>query len=420
MNAMNSILFVDDESRLLDGLRRTLRSLRHQWDMEFALGGQEALAALQRRPFDVIVSDMRMPGIDGAQLLRIVEQKHPRTVRLALSGQTSKQTILESVGPIHQYLPKPCDAPTLRDTIARACSLREFLTDKKLQGLISQLDFLPCLASAYSELILELQSDEARTDKVAQIISRDVGMSAKTMQLVNSAFFGVRTHVADVAHAVTLLGLDTIKALVLSINIFGQFDDQAAPSIIPLGALWEHSWTVGQYARLIAENAGLDRQTADHAMMAGLLHDVGMTILAAKMPQDYQDALARVKDSGLSIVAAEHDVIGATHAEVGAYLLGLWGFPDATIEAVTYHHCPGKANCQELSILTAVHTANCLTNQIHPTDNRLGSTAAPDTDYLEKLGLAEELAVWRQACLNGAQVNNQAPQEQDACIAPAG
>ena len=421
MTTKNSILFVDDESRLLDGLRRTLRSMRDQWDMVFAHGGQEALAALERQAFDVIVSDMRMPGIDGAQLLRIVEQKYPRTVRLALSGQTSKRQILESVGPIHQYLPKPCDVSTLRDTITRACSLREFLTNEKLQGIISQLESLPCLASVYAELIDELQSDDVCIDRVGQIISRDVGMCAKILQLVNSAFFGVTTHVEDIAHAVKLLGLDTVKALVLSIQVFGQFDGQTASAILSLDALWEHSWTVGKWARQIAKIAGLDQQTLDHAMVAGLLHDIGMLVLTAKMPQDYQTVLAQVKDRDITIIAAEHDVIGTTHAQVGAYLLGLWGFPHAIIEAVTCHHCPSKAHRQEFSILTAVHVANCLTNQVYPTDNRPGSIADVDIAYLEALGLADELAVWREDCLKDAQDKcNQAQDEQNICAAPAG
>ena len=179
MSDKETILFVDDEPRVLAGIRRMLHSMRNEWDVSFANGGAEALEMLAQKPFSVIVSDMRMPGMTGVQLLEEVRSRYPKMVRIALSGQSSKKSILRSVGPIHQYLPKPCSADILRSTVARTCALRTLLTVDKLQGVISQLEVLPSLPSLYDELMRELQLPSPSLKVVGKIVSRDIGMSAK-------------------------------------------------------------------------------------------------------------------------------------------------------------------------------------------------------------------------------------------------
>jgi HD-like signal output (HDOD) protein len=397
------IIFVDDEPNVLNGLRRMLRSMRNQWDMAFADGGQKALDALSETPFDVIVSDMRMPGIDGSQLLNKVKEQYPRMIRIALSGQTSKETILRSVGPIHQYLPKPCNAETLKTTISRACSCRNLLTNEKLQGLISQLESLPCMSRLYTQLIEELQSDDASIDKVAYIISHDVAMSAKILQLVNSAFFGVRQYVTDISQAVTLLGLDIVKALVLSVKIFSQFN-QIKLDNFSFDTLWEHSFIVGQWSKLIARAENADQKTIDYAMVAGMLHDIGKLVFAMKMSEEYEQVLSLAKNNNITIYHAEKELIGATHAGVGAYLLGLWGFSNSIIEALTFHHRPAEVSTKQFSPLTAVHAANVLAHEISVTNGEPDKSIEINTDYLEDLGLARRLSIWQEVCLDSLKV----------------
>lgn len=107
------VLFVDDEQEVLEGLRNLLRRNRHEWDMVFALGGYEALAELSRGTVDVVVTDMRMPGMDGAQLLAQVKTVSPSTARLVLSGHAEKEAILRALPVAHQFLSKPCGGGTL-------------------------------------------------------------------------------------------------------------------------------------------------------------------------------------------------------------------------------------------------------------------------------------------------------------------
>ncbi len=316
------ILFVDDEPNVLGGLRRMLYPLRGEWETAFASSGPDALAKLAESPFDVVVSDMRMPGMDGAQLLTEVMQRYPQVVRIVLSGQSDKEMILRSVGPAHQYLAKPCDAETLKQTIARACVLRDLLADERLKQLVTKVSSLPSLPTVYARMVEALQSPDASIQTVSRIVAEDVGMTAKILQLVNSAFFGLRRHVSSPSEAAVFLGLETIKALVLSIHVFSQFQGASVPGF-SLEGLWKHSLAVGAGAKRLAAEENQDRRDVDHALMAGLLHDAGKLVLAANLPEQYAEALARAADSQGPPWQAERDVVGAGHAEVGAYLLGL-------------------------------------------------------------------------------------------------
>ena len=157
------ILLVDDESNIRDGMRRMLHSMRNEWEMEFAASGDAALQVLNewknaQKPFDVVISDMRMPGMDGAELLSRVKDISPDSVRLILSGHSDTASIMKTVGTAHQYLNKPCNPELLKRTITRAFSLRMLLRDESLQQIVSQIDSLPSLPVVYQEVMACLQS----------------------------------------------------------------------------------------------------------------------------------------------------------------------------------------------------------------------------------------------------------------------
>lgn len=185
------ILFVDDEPNVLRSIRRMLHGLRQEWDMKFVESGHEALSLLAKEAFEVIITDMRMPQMDGAQLLTEVKKQYPHMVRIVLSGHTDKDMILKSVQQAHQYLSKPCDAETLKSTISRTRARRSLLSQESLKRIVSKIDVLPSLPSLYAEIINELQSSDLSIQKIGQIISKDLGMTAKVLQMVNSAFFGI-------------------------------------------------------------------------------------------------------------------------------------------------------------------------------------------------------------------------------------
>jgi HD-like signal output (HDOD) protein len=387
------ILFVDDEPNVLSGYRRMLHGMRGEWDLEFAPGAEEALARLAAAPFDVVVSDMRMPGMEGADLLKRVKEGHPHIVRIGLSGHASEETALKCVGPVHQYLTKPCDAETLRGAIARVCALKALIENPRLQAMIAHLETLPALGTLYAELTRQLTAPDVALKAVAGTIGRDVGLAAKLLQLVNSAFFGVRQRVVDIAQAVMLLGLTRIRALALTVKIFTQFDGAKVPGF-SLEALWRHSLATGERARAIVRAMGGNAPAADDAALGGMLHDVGKLILADNLPAEYGEALADAA-RGEALERAERARIGATHAQAGTYLLGLWGFPDAVRDAVAFHARPRGAPPEHARTAAAVHVADAFAKA----DENDGADpyAGIDTEFLRELGCADALATWRAA-----------------------
>jgi HD-like signal output (HDOD) protein/CheY-like chemotaxis protein len=391
---MRKILFVDDEPKILEGLQRMLRSMRHEWEMEFAEGGQAALDTLASRPFDVVVTDMRMPGVNGAMLLTQIRGLHPQMVRIVLSGHSDQELIMSSVGPAHQYLSKPCDPELLKQTVSRACALRDLLSNTTLTLLVSQMSSLPSLPSIYMQLMKEVESPDPSIKKIGEIISKDSGMTAKILQMVNSAFFGLRRHISNPADAVSLLGLDIVKSLVLSIHIFSQFSQARIPGF-SLEDLWEHNMAVGALSKQIGKAEKQEQQVVDDSFTAGLLHECGKLILAARLPEEYAEMLSLVSAEGLPEVEAERKVFGATHPEVGAYLLGLWGLPYSIVEAVAFHHSPRQCAGELFSPLTAVHVADYLENELNPAGAENAVAEALDSVYLERLGLEGRMDSWK-------------------------
>ncbi|MEP6847348.1 MAG: response regulator [Acidobacteriota bacterium] len=390
---MINILFVDDEPNILEGLQRTLRSLRHEWEMSFAGSGAQGLALLEEKSIDVVVSDMKMPGMDGSQFLNAVMEKYPHIVRIILSGYSEKEMILKSVGIAHQYLSKPCDAEILKATVLRVCALRNLLTDENLRRLVSQLPNVPSLPLLYTELVDELAKNDPSTKKVGEIVKKDIGMTVKILQIVNSAFFGLRRRISDSKEAVEFLGLDTIASLTLSLGVISQFEAHLPKGLF--ATIWNHSVAVGALAAKIA--GAESREVVSDAFTAGLLHDIGRVVLAINLPKKFESVKEIAIRDGVSRVEAERRVFGATHSEVGGYLLGLWGLPSTVVQAVAFHDTPGDSNSEGFDAITAVHAANVIQGSI---DSGEGQELGVDFDmeYLGKLGLLDKIPVWRESC----------------------
>ncbi len=387
---MMRVLFVDDEPNVLSGLRRILRTMRKEWDMEFLNSGQEALDAIEETPFDVVVSDMRMPGIDGAKLLSVVRQRLPGAVRIALSGETEQNMIYRCVQYAHQYLAKPCDAEVLVDAVRRACMLQDLLQDEQLATRINSMSSLPSLPEQYDRIMEELQSEDASLQTIGEIIESDVAMTAKILQLVNSAFFGLSQHVSSPAQAAMLLGVDVLRTLVLTTGVFSQFDETVSDAF-DLKSIWSRSAQVGALAKTIALFETKDKLIADYAFMAGMLTDVGQFVLAANMTDELSDAWRTAQESGEPDWIVERQVFGQCHMQIGAYLVGLWGLPNPIIEAVAYHHSPSSYSSTDFGPLTAVHAAVALVS-----GRGVAAAGGLDNDYLDALGLSDRLPNWTE------------------------
>ncbi|MEN0110627.1 MAG: response regulator [Planctomycetota bacterium] len=382
------ILFVDDEPNVLSGLRRMLRSERSAWDMAFCDGGAAALERLAAEPADVVVTDMRMPGMDGAELLRRVRDRHPDTVRIVLSGHSDQELTLRAIGPAHQYLSKPCEPDQLRNVISAAVTLHRRVSSERVRLIVESVDALPSLPEVYVQLVEEMSSPTASVDAAGRLVAADLGMSAKVLQLVNSSFFGLPVRVSDVPHAVALLGLGVIKPLVLSGGVFRQFEGSDLGGL-SLRRLTAHSTRVAVRARDVLEaETHADGETLSDALLAGMMHDVGRLVLAQARPGDYSQVTAECHDAPHRLAELEREAFGATHAEVGGHLMQLWGLPAPLVEAVTLHQTPGDSpTAESFGVLAAVHAAEAMTD----------GEAELDQAFLERIGAGDRADRWAAA-----------------------
>ncbi len=389
------ILFVDDEPMVLQGLQRILRPLRNEWDMVFVESGSQALELLAGHSFDVIVSDMRMPGMNGAELLREVMRRYPTTVRMVLSGHADKELVTQCVGVAHQYISKPCDPEQLKAMVRNACALAGKLVDDGVKRVIGAIDRLPNVPEVYLELKQALAREESDPRVLGGIIQQDPGMTAKILKLVNSAFFGLRRTINHPQEAVAYLGIDIVKTLVLSNSIFQQ-SQPFQTHRFGISDVWRHSMAVAAGSRAIAQVEGLDRALQEEAFVGGILHDVGVLILASNFPELYNRAIDLVADEQVLLPTAEQEMFGVTHAEVGAYLLGLWGLPAGILQTVSLHHRPHAFENDGLCSPLVVHAADviCGARGGQP----LFETNRFNQESLRRSGLEGHLDTWTAAC----------------------
>ncbi len=390
-----SILFVDDEPNILAGIRRMLHPLRGAYDLLFCENGSQALESMAQQPADVIVSDMRMPGMDGAELLTAIQQHYPHTIRIMLTGQADDKAILKTVTVAHQLLAKPCEPERLKEVLSRAATLHDQLTDGHLKDLVTGIAALPSLPSIYARLQDTLKDPEASLDDVAAIIEQDIAMTAKLLQLVNSSFFGLFQKVESPARAVKLLGLDTIKVLVLGIQIFSEL--KAPSQKAAFAALWQHSMAVAQCSKRIAAAAGDDLDLINNSFIAGMLHDIGRLLLMSQLGDNYAAIVETARREGMRIETAETRQLQTTHADIGAYLIGLWGFNGDIIEAIAFHHRLDRLPALGVTAPLAVHLADHYYYQHYP-EQIVGQPPPLDTGYLKTLGCADQAADWMAEC----------------------
>jgi putative nucleotidyltransferase with HDIG domain len=379
------IVFVDDELNILQAMARSLHGMRNEWNMEFISSGAAALESLRKSPADVIVSDMRMPGMDGWQLLAQVKRLYPQTVRLVLSGHADPSSVMLAVGTAQLYLAKPCESGALKAAIMQTQMLRQMLSSDRFAPLVGEVGMLPSAPTAFQQILGCLQDPDSSLADAAKIIARDVAMTANIMKLVNSAFFGARRPITTIDRAVAYLGTDTLGALVLGHSVFHSGVAMGVDGF-SLEQLWQHSEQTAAAARAIAFSEELSAAKADEAFLAGILHDVGKIIYATK-------ARAHPDETTAAEMVAQMD---AHHAEVGAYLLGLWGFPNSIVEAVAFHHTPGRASTNGFGLAGIVHVADRL---VHLRAENRSATIDPglQPEYLEGLGLEHCLPKWAAA-----------------------
>jgi len=336
------------------------------------------------------VTDMRMPGMDGAALLEKIRELYPATTRIVLSGHAEREAVVRAVPVTHQFLSKPCDGDALRAVIERACGLQALLTDPNIRALVSGIDHLPSAPAVYFKLTQALAKADTSTSEVAEIVQEDPAMSAKILQLVNSAYFGLPQRVATLQHAVSYLGVDPIKALALSAHVFGTFEGAEAG-----GFSIDRLQKFSLFTASLAKRFAADRQLGDEAFTSGLVHDVGRLTLALRMPNRFREIERTAAACAQPMHVAEREALGTSHAEVGAYLLGAWGLPLSVVEAVGFHHTPSSVRDGARETLAVVHVADALVDHAPVSESTPLAELGLDLAFLEEARLLDRLPEWR-------------------------
>jgi HD-like signal output (HDOD) protein/ActR/RegA family two-component response regulator len=344
------ILFVDDEPAVLGALANLLRRDRHRWDLVFANGGAEAIQEIGKQTFDIVITDMRMPHIDGLDVLTAVKDKSPKTIRIILSGYAESALVLEALPLVHQFLSKPCDAKTLRAVIERCGMDSRLPDDRTLIGLVGSMACLPSSPTVLGELRRATLDPDVTIDELIEICERDPALAAKVLQVANTAHFrGEDAMTSSIKVAVATLGTDVMTSLATSEMVS-----------LPTGVCAAMIDTLQQQAVDAARRARrsvTDPTRADEAYAAGLLHDIGRLVLAHELGEAYLPAVQAHEATGAPLWECEQRLLGVTHQAVGAHLLGIWALPPELVEACERHHDPRALPTTGATLVTATQAA---------------------------------------------------------------
>jgi HD-like signal output (HDOD) protein len=384
---MLKILLIQADAQSSQALQTALIPERGEWEMCFVSDAEEALHQLEMAPQDVIVADLASES-DKAVLAR-VRESFPEVVRIGLVPQTHSR--LRHLSIVHQFLMKPFDVKELEVAVERSCKLKELLQGELICRTLGKLEELPAAPTLYLRLLDKLnQEPEVSVDEVVEIVEADVAISAKLLQLVNSAIFRTSCEIATVKLAASYLGLNVIKDLVLSTEVFRAFEKSKPVPGFSVEELQIH----GRLTAKIAGRMHLAGSTRDAAIVASLLHDIGKLVLAWKMPERFARLLARSREQNQPLYQIEEELWGITHAEIGAYLLGLWGLPVSVTEAIAFHHSPSRVPHYRFDAIAAVYIANLLA---HDNDGSVQERqTVRDLSLLQNLGVADQLPSWEE------------------------
>ncbi len=380
---LRHVLFVDDEPQVLEGLRRRLQPLTHKWHMTFVDSGANALSQFELTPQDVIVSDISMPGMDGAQLLHAISERWPATIRIALSGVSEMEQKLRLLPLAHQYLSKPCHPGQLEDAVMRSVQLREELTHPGVKAIIGRIRQLPARPQVFARLQVVMARPDAAAREVARVIATDTALTLKVLQIANSAFFRRARRISSIEQAVQYLGFQTVRNLVMCAEVFARWPGRMRHAAVDLEDLQMHAQRTAAVAQAIT--AGM--QFCDDTVLAALLHDIGYWVLIQECPRELEQAVELALAAGVPLPQAEQEILGASHAEIGAYLLAIWGLPYAVVEAVAHHHRPERVTSAALDPLSALAVAIALTggDDSDGCARNLPPSSTVGADYLDRL-----------------------------------
>jgi HD-like signal output (HDOD) protein len=381
-----NLLLVDGDRSALDEMCRMLGGARKPWNVVGFEKPAEALAELESSSFDVVVAALWLPDMCGTDFLLRVQQAVPRAARILVCAKADSGVLRRGLPVAHFILTRHFDADCFFEAIERGSSVQRLLQNERVISVVSRIDALPVGPKIHAQIRAALQSPDYTVEQLAGIVERDPPLCGRLLRLVNSGLFGFSARVTSIRAAITFAGATMLEHLALVSEVSNMLQASPAPKGFSLDAEIDRSLRVGRAAACI-----VDRVNRDEAFVAGLMHDVGRLVMACRLPDLFVRSCEHAHRKGVSIQEAERAVAGSSHAEIGAYLAGLWGLPSTVVEAIGFHHSPGEAAARSFGVLGAVHTATALVSGESDASNH-----ELDEGFLRQLGLIDKLDQLRQ------------------------
>ncbi len=387
------IIYLEESPELVADLRDGLRA-QTSWRVTHARDAAEALALAGEEEVDVALLSATMPDTDPIEVAEQLTAVHPKLTTFILAPDAESGGGLAFASGRFQWLVKPCNPAALVAAVERMDSLVSWMKNKATLAIVSGIHSLPTIPANYQSLIQLINSPDSSMQDVGEALSKDIGITSRILQVANSAQYAFSTKVTSPTDAVNLLGMETLKSLVLYSHVLNNFQHTPA-SKAEFDKIWLHSISVAQTAQNLTMQQTQERPLAEEAFTAGVLHDIGKLVLMSVKPEEYKEAIRFAAESKTKPHLCERVKLGTTHAETGAYLLSLWGIPRSILEAVAWHHIPSESAEKKFTALTAVHVANAMEHARKKTGAKPGADL--DERYLEELGLTEQVKAWLES-----------------------
>jgi len=379
------VLFVDDQEILLKAVERVVKRQTKNWQVQLAVSGNEAIEHLKGGHFDVVVTDMRMPGMDGVELLEHVKEHYPNIIRIILSGYSKNERTITAVRVAHQYFIKPFSTHELIEALELTHSLYKRIRNPGLQGIIASIDRLPTPKRVYYEIQEAIQNPHTTVEQIAAIISKDTGITGKLLQVVNSAFFGQSRRIECIENAVTVLGVEAIRSLVLIAGIASDHKEMLN-GIISINLYSQHCFEVGTLAKNIAHKLHKSQKDQNTLFTIGLLHDVGKLVILKKYAETYTENGWREDPFTTKVHITQIEKLADDHSGIGAALVALWGLPARIVNTIAYYEHPESVEIEDHQYTLILHLADGISNYLH-SKNPLPlfqTTGYLNTDLIQK------------------------------------
>ena len=349
------ILLVGDDARRLQD--QALLPRTHHWVTTFVGSGAQALHELQRRPQDVVVADAEALAPDGEVLLVAVSERWPWTSRIAISASPdcASHPYQVPIPTAHQYIYRECAADEFHEAVERCLKLQDCLSHPGLRLLIGSIRQLPPRPRTFARLQVMMSHKNVTPKKICAVIEADAAITAKVLQLANCAMFHDQDRVRSIQQALVRLGFSGVRNLVMCSEVLAGWS-RATCSDVNLDSMQAHVQRVARVTAALTAGTPCN----DEAVLAAFLHDIGYWVLVQERPEELDRAAALAVTEDIPMHEAERLVLGTSHAEIGAYLLGLWGMPNTLVEAIAHHHTPERAGVRRFNALSALAVALAL------------------------------------------------------------